>query len=211
MPASLDAAIEASSDIESSKDSLVTTLGQFCLNPTGSVGGLDPKAQTDEIISALEAIPLLSDDSAWTEYNSTLSEMNDVLVDAVTAMKIFQGPSELWFICLTVTVGLIAICTLYLLACAWKAGKDGYEFTGDTDSTFANKILHRLVLPLYALLIAGAWFVTATSFSTVASNSDLCYAEITTGDTVLSILRQLDFDETSDFYIRTDDYLHVSS
>jgi hypothetical protein len=209
MPQSLDAAIQASSDIEASKDSLATTLSQFCLNPSGaSVGGLDPYVLTDEVYFALEAIPLLSDDAAWTEYNSTLSEMNDVLVDALSAMKIFQSPKEWWFIGLTITVGLIAICTLYLLACAWKAGKDGYEFTGDTDSTLANKILHMLVLPLYALLIAGAWFVTASSFSTVAANSDLCYGEITTGDTVLSILRQLDFDETSAFYIRTDDYLH---
>lgn len=208
MPTSLDTAIQASTDLEAIKDELVDDLSQFCPTPNGSVGGLDLSDQTQKVITSLQAIPDMSDDASWDTFNATLSEMNEALVDAVSFIGFLKSPKEWWFIIALCAAGCIVFCTLFLLAYVWKAGKEGYEFSGETENS--SKLLHFLVIPFFSLLVSGTWFLTAVAFTSGAANADFCYGEITTGDTVLSFLRHLEFEETSAFYLRADDYLHVS-
>lgn len=209
MPTSLKSAIEASTALETTKATLITDLGQFCGTSTESVGGLDPSGLVDDVVSSLQAIPELADDPSWNAYNSSLAEMNEILADAVSFISFLKSPTELWFICVLSAAGCIAVSTLFLLACAWKAGKEGYEFSGENESTLGGNLLHFFVIPFFALLVAATWFLSSVAFTSGAANADFCYSEIKTGDTVLNFLRQLEFNETSELYLRTDDYLHV--
>lgn len=203
MPESLDKAIQSSTDIVTSRNDLVLELDEFCPNPTGIV-----KNVTEDFKSSIVVIPNMADDSSWENLNASLPEMNDVLVDAVSFIGFLKSPKETWFIgALSATI-CTSICTLYLLACAWKSGKEGYEFSGEDDISCNSRVLHYCVLPLFAVLIAGSWFVTAIAFTSGAANADFCYGEISTGKTVLNFLLQLQFTESSEFYKRTDDYLH---
>jgi hypothetical protein len=136
--------------------------------------------------------------------------MNDILSDAVSFMSFLESPSQIWFITLLSCLGALVILIVYLFACAWKAGQEGYVFVGDTDKNCNDRILHFVAIPLFALLTAGVWTVSATAFATSAANADFCYSEITTGNSVLSFLENLQYDANSTFYLLVDDYLHVS-
>jgi len=209
MPKSLDTSIEASTEFLAPRDDLVNDLANFCPDSSATVGGVDPANLTATVKTSLDAIPNMEGDTSWNTYNASLTEMNEILSDALSFLGFLKGPSEVWFISLISACGCTIFITLYLLACAWKSGKEGYEFSGEDENSCGSKFLHFVALPFFAVLVAGAWFITSIALTSGASNADFCYDEITTGDTVLRFLRNLDFSNTSEFYALTDDYLHV--
>ena len=211
MPSSLDTAIKSSTEFQTSKNVFITDLQAFCPNSVGDVGGINPTVFTQNVITSLQAIPDLATDSAWDTYNSSLSEMNDFLDEAVSVIGFLESPRAAWFLSCICASAATALLILYLLAGGWRSGKEGYEFAGEEEHNCTMKFLHLIAIPLFSVLMAWTWFVTAVSFTTSAANSDFCYSEITTGDTVLGFLRNLKFAETSEFYKRADDYLHVST
>jgi hypothetical protein len=174
------------------------------------VGGQDPSELTTNVTIALTAIPDLALDPSFVNFNASLVDMSDILVDAVSFMSFLESPGQIWFITLLSCSGALIILIVYLFACAWKSGKDGYVFVGDTDKNCNDRILHFVAIPLFSILLAGAWFVSATALATSAANADFCHSEITTGEAVLSFLGNLQYDVNSTFYQLVDDYLHVS-
>lgn len=208
LPETLDVAITSSSEFQTPRNEIVTVLESFCPAPSGNVGGEDPAEVISTLTAALNAIPDLASEPSFVEFNSSIVDMNEILIDAVSFMSFLRSPSQLWFILLLSCSGLLLFLIVYLFGCAWKSGKEGYVFVGDTDRNCNDKFLHIVAIPLFALLLAGAWFVSASAFAGSAANADFCYAEITTGDTILSFLQNLQFDENSTFYKLADDYLH---
>lgn len=208
LPESLDVAISSSTEFQTPKDEVVADLTTFCPTSSGNVGGQDPSEITANLTNALNAIPDLALEPSFGNFNASMEDINDVLDDAVSFMSFLESPMEPWFISLLVCVGVLLILIVYLFSCAWRAGKEGYVFAGDSGKNCNDKVLHRVAIPLFSLLLAGVWFVTSVAFASSTANADFCYSEITTGNTVLSFLRNLQYDENSTFFQLVDDYLY---
>jgi len=211
MPDSLSTAVAASSSFQTPKNVMVAELMSFCPTSTETVGGQDPSQVTEDFYTALIQVGDLAADSSWNTFKSTIEDINEILVGAVSFIGFFESPKEIWYIGLLCAAGALVLLIFYMLACAWKSGKEGYEFAGEAETDCNDIFLNFVGIPLFALLMAGAWFVTALAFTTGAANADFCYSEIRTGDTILASLRNLQFEETSELYKQTDDYMHVSS
>ena len=208
MPDSLSTAVAASSSFQTPKNVMVAELMSFCPTSTETVGGQDPSQVTEAFYTALTQVGDLAADSSWNTFKSTIEDINEILVGAVSFIGFFESPKELWYIGLLCAAGALLLLIFYMLACAWKSGKEGYEFAGEAETDCNSIFLNFVGIPLFALLMAGAWFVTSLAFTTGAANADFCYSEIRTGDTILASLRNLQFEETSGLYKQTDDYMH---
>lgn len=192
---------------------LIADLSTFCPVSTATVGGVDPSKVTTDFRDALLEIDVLDNDAtlaAFVELGTSVTDMNDEFSDAVDFMSFMKGPGEPWFWVSMLSTGVLVLLTFYLLASAWKAGKEGYEFVGETEDSINTKILDFVAIPLFAVLVAGAWFGASTAFTASAANADFCVAEIGGGDAVLNILQEMGYDEISYFYRSADEYLHVS-
>jgi|AntRauTorckE5430_2_1112549.scaffolds.fasta_scaffold00276_12 hypothetical protein len=210
MPSSLSTAFETSTAFQTPKDEMVIELSTFCLTSSGDVDGRDPVQVTASFRDAIILVEDLASDSSWNTFNESLVEVNDILASAVSFIGFLDSPTETWYIAVLCATGALAVLIFYLLACAWTSGKEGYEFAGETETSGNDIFLNFVGIPLFAFLLAGTWFATSTVFTSGAANADFCYSEIKTGDTALSFLRNLNFDENSAIYKQTDDYLHVS-
>lgn len=191
---------------------LIADLSTFCPVSTATVGGVDPSKVTTDFRDALLEIDVLGNAAtvaAFAEFTSVI-DMNDELSDAVDFMSFMKGPGEPWFWVSMLSTGVLVLLTFYLLASAWKAGKEGYEFVGETEDSINTKILDFVAIPLFAVLVAGAWFGASAAFTASAANADFCVAEIGGGDAVLNILQEMGYDENSYFYRSANEYLHVS-
>eukprot|EP00979_Chaetoceros_neogracilis_P014300 scaffold4552_cov262-Chaetoceros_neogracile.AAC.10 len=186
MPSSLSTAFETSTAFQTPKDEMVTA----------------------SFRDAIILVEDLASDSSWNTFNESLVEVNDILASAVSFIGFLDSPTETWYIAVLCATGALAVLIFYLLACAWTSGKEGYEFAGETETSGNDIFLNFVGIPLFAFLLAGTWFATSTVFTSGAANADFCYSEIKTGDTALSFLRNLNFDENSAIYKQTDDYLH---
>ena len=105
---------------------------------------------------------------------------------------------------------VLAIFLVYMLVCAWKSGKQGYKFIGEDNPTCNTRFLNYFATPIFALLIASAWFMTSTLLAADTTSVDLCYDETLTGETVLRMLNQKGYASTSEAYLNVDEYLRVS-
>jgi hypothetical protein len=208
IPVNLQPAIDTSTAFETPKNEMITDLADFCDGATVTVGGSDPSQLTENFRASLEALTDLALDGSWSTFNASLPDMNEALGDMVSFIGFLESRKEIWFICLICATGVAALLTLYLFACAWRSGKEGYEFVGEAESTFNTKFLNCFAVPMFALLMAGTWFSASVAFTSGAANADFCYNEISTGDAFLQMLRYRGFDESSTFYKLTDDYLH---
>lgn len=126
----------------------------------------------------------------------------------VDFLKIVDGPGRLWFILSISLASVLAIFLIYMLVCAWKSGKQGYQFIGEDNPTCNTRFLNYFATPIFALLIASAWFMTSTLLAAHTTSADLCYDEILTGETVLRMLNQRGYASTSEAYLSVDEYLH---
>lgn len=206
MPANLDKTFTESSEFLTMKTSLQNDLSTSCVG-TGTEANDHPATITANLRASLEGVSDISLDPTWTKYNNTVVEMNDLIGEIVGLVDFVEGTSWYYIFFLS-TAGLTAILTIYLEACAWRSGKEGYEFVGEAENTLNTKFLNFIAVPVFALLIAGTWFVTSVAMTTLAANGDFCYAEITTGNEMLKILELRGFDESTDFYKHADEYLH---
>ncbi len=211
MPATLDTFMESSSAFTTAvvESGLITDLTTFCPD-SASVGGVDPSKVSADFSTALLDIVVLNSDATLVEFSSNVAGMNDEFSDAVEFMSFMKGPEAPWFWGSVTSAAVLALLTLYLLAAAWKAGKEGYEFVGETEENIHTKILDFVAIPLFAALVAGAWFGASAAFTASGANADFCVAEISNGDAVLNILQERGFDESSFFYRSANEYLHVS-
>eukprot|EP00554_Chaetoceros_debilis_P000208 CAMPEP_0194081380 /NCGR_PEP_ID=MMETSP0149-20130528/7175_1 /TAXON_ID=122233 /ORGANISM="Chaetoceros debilis, Strain MM31A-1" /LENGTH=525 /DNA_ID=CAMNT_0038763289 /DNA_START=130 /DNA_END=1707 /DNA_ORIENTATION=+ len=209
VPANLSTFMESSSTFTTSiaDSGLIAELSTFCPD-SASVGGVDPSKVAADFGAALSEIDVLNSEATLMELSTSVAGMNDELSDAVEFMSFMKGPGEPWFWVSVLLAGVLAFLTLYLLASAWKAGKEGYEFVGETEENINTKILDFVAIPLFAALVAAAWFGASTAFTASAANADFCVAEISNGDTVLNILQARGFEESSLFYRSADEYLH---
>ena len=66
-----------------------------------------------------------------------------------------------------------------------------------------------MATPLFAGLLAGAWFSTSFFFTSQTANADFCYDEISTGETAMRMIVERGYAKTSDAYLLIDEYLHV--
>jgi len=208
MPSSLSTAIATSTAFQIPKNEMVTELSNFCTTSTGSVGGQDPSVVTTSFHVALLVVTDLASDSSWVTFSTTTVEIIDILTSVLSFIGFLESPTEFWYIGVLCSAGALLLLILYMLACAWTSGKEGYEFAGETETNSNDIFLNYIGIPMFAVLLAGAWFVTSTVFTSGAANADFCYSEIKTGDTALSFLRNLQFEETSSLYKQTDDYMH---
>lgn len=201
-----------STNFESSKQSLLTDLSDFCQTSNGDVNGQDPVLITEALQNALSNFEALqSNDEDWLTLKTVSSVFSDLFDDLRSMIQYFKGPIPLWLIVITSIGILVILLTLYFLVCAWDAGQQGYAFVGDISLGCNDKLLHRFAIPLYALLIAGFWVLASASFTGSVIMSDFCVSEIINGDTFLNVVESKMGNQTSDlFYNMTDKYLHVS-
>ncbi len=209
--ANIDNFMLTAKDFATSKSGLVSELSGFCNGYNGQVNGVNPSSASSALATALETIPEISNDSTWTAIQVDLSDIEILLQRMVTFLGRVDGISALWFILSIVLVGIMVIFCLYMLVCAWKSGKDGYQFVGEDRPTCYSNFLNYVATPLFGVLLAGIWFSVSVIFTSLAANSDLCYGEIITGETVLNILIERGYAKTTDAYIMVDEFLHVSS
>ena len=207
--------LAAAGIFDTAKADLVTEMGDFCTNvnlpATGLVGGVELDVVSTALTTSLTALDDISTDAAWSAIETDITDLEKVVDGFVTAMGIVDGPGALWFILtLSITSALI-VSFIYMLICAWKSGKEGYQFVGEDRPTCNSKFLHFFATPLFALLLASMWFYASVMFAGQVTNADLCYDEIVTGETVLRMLEERGFGQTSDAYVLIDNYLHVSN
>lgn len=211
LPSGIDSTLASSANLQTPKTEMETALTNFCAAHNGDlVNGMNPQELGASLKIASQIIPNLNDDSSWSTYNTSLTGMNEVLEDSVSFLSFLDSPKKFWFLGIIGCAGGIGLLAFFLLSCAWKSGREGYEFNGESITDCNSIFLNWVAIPLFALLIAGAWFVTAVVFTSGAANADFCYSEISTGNTVLEFVKNLGFDESSSFYLMIDDYLHVS-
>jgi len=209
LPSGIDSTLASSATLQTPKTEMETALTNFCAAHNGDlVNGMNPQELGASLKTASQIIPNLNDDSSWSTYNASLTGMNEVLEDSVSFLSFLDSPKKFWFLGIIGCAGGIGLLAFFLLSCAWKSGREGYEFNGESITDCNSIFLNWVAIPLFALLIAGAWFVTAVVFTSGAANADFCYSEISTGNTVLEFVKNLGYDESSSFYLMTDDYLH---
>lgn len=207
----ITALMESSAQLATNRDDLVADLAGFCPAAASNVNGLYPTDVTADFITDLNGVEDISQDASWSAIETDFSDLEELVESMISFLKIVDGPLTLWFILTISVVGALAIMLIYMLVCAWKAGKEGYQFIGEGRPSCNSRFLHFVGTPLFALLLAGAWFLTSTLLASHATNADLCYDEILTGETVLRILNERGYDSTSEAYISVDEYLHVST
>ena len=183
----------------------------FCSGASVTVNGYNPATAASNYESSLSAVDDISGDSGWSLLETDVTDLNKLMQSMVDFLKFVDGPATIWFIVTISVNSLLFMFSMIMLVCAWKSGKEGYQFVGEDRRTCGGFFLHFFATPLFALLLASSWFTTSIFFTSQVANSDFCYDEITTGDTVLRMLVQRGYAETSDAYALVDEYLHVSS
>ncbi len=211
IPGNWEKFLESSATFETGKEDLVSNLGTFCPPGTaGTIDGEDAAVLTADYRASLLVLFDLTSDPSWKQFNASLAEMNDMFTDIIDFIGFMEGSDQPWYWGSLIAGGVLAMLTVYLLLSAWKAGKEGYEFVGEAESTVCTKFLHFIGIPLFAVLVAASWFAASVAFAATASNADFCYTEINEGMTVLNMLQERGYDETTYFYKTADEYLHVS-
>lgn len=209
VPANWETFLETSSEFETEKEELILSLETFCPSGTsGTIEGEDAAELTDEYRVSLEDLFDLTTDVSWKQFNASLAEMNDMFEDIIDFIGFMDGATQPWYWGSLIALGLLILLTFYLLVAAWKAGKEGYEFVGEAESNLNTKFLNYVGIPLFAVLVAGAWFTASVGFAAAASNADFCYSEINEGQTLLNMLVERGYDESTYFYKTADEYLH---
>lgn len=204
----VESLLTTSGEFTTLKDALVTNLSGFCSGAGVTVNGYNPATTTLNYESSLSEVTDISGDGAWALLKTDVSDLNKLMQNIVDFLKFVDGPASIWFIVTASVSGLFLLFCIYMLACAWKAGKEGYQFVGEDRKGCCSVFLQFIVTPLFALLIATSWFMTSVFFTSQVANADFCYDEITTGDTVLRMLVQRGYAESSDAYVLVDEYLH---
>lgn len=192
------------------RDSLVTDLTGYCAGATTTVNGHNPEDVSSAFSTAISSIPDIANDASWTGLKTDITSLDTMIESMTNFLNHFDGPSTLWFLTATIATGVLFLSCVYLLACAWKSGKEGYQFVGERRSSFGSSFLHFFVTPLFILLLASSWFVTSSIFLSQTANADFCYDEIVTGNAALKIVVESGYPNTSDVYFLLDEYLHVS-
>eukprot|EP00551_Chaetoceros_affinis_P001581 CAMPEP_0203636010 /NCGR_PEP_ID=MMETSP0088-20131115/2648_1 /ASSEMBLY_ACC=CAM_ASM_001087 /TAXON_ID=426623 /ORGANISM="Chaetoceros affinis, Strain CCMP159" /LENGTH=378 /DNA_ID=CAMNT_0050490035 /DNA_START=427 /DNA_END=1563 /DNA_ORIENTATION=- len=203
-----DTLMTTAQEFSTNRDNLVTDLAGFCPAAANNINGLYPTDVTADFILNLNDVGDLSDDVTWSEIQNDFSDLEELMKSLVSFLTIVNGPTRLWFILSTSVTSVLAILLIYMLVCAWKTGKEGYQFIGEGLPSCNSRFLHFLGTPLFALLLASIWFGTSFIFASHASNADLCYDEILTGETVLRMLNERGYASTSEAYLFVDEYLH---
>jgi len=207
-PETMTSLLEEASNFVATRDAYVSSLSTFCLAPTGNVNGQDPSAVKAELSASLTDIGDISVDGDWSTLKTDLQDMQGMIQQAVSFLDKNTGMTALWFILVLSALSCMVIAVLYLLAQAWKSGKEGYQFVGEFRPTCGSRILHFFVTPIFGIVLAAVWFTTSTMLAAHAINSDVCYDEITTGDTILRMMVERGYANNSDPYILVDEYLH---
>jgi hypothetical protein len=194
------------------RDNLVVELSSYCTAPAvGTVNGANPAIVIPTFAGGFNAIPDITTDSTWSSLSTDVTDLEALIQSMVSFLGYVNGPITVWFLVAVSAVGLLFLFSLYMIACAWKSGKEGYQFVGEERRSCGVIALHYFVTPFFAILLATAWFSTSVLFTSQTANADFCYDEIVTGDTVLRLLVQRGYTETTDAYILVDAYLHVST
>ena len=206
----MDALLTTAAEFDTLRDDLVLSLTGFCAGSTTTVNGLNPSTVSSNLVTTLNAVDDISSEATWTTLQTDLTDLDAMLEKLVNFVKLVDGPVTIWFLTAVGTLGLLFLLCLYMLVMAWKSGKEGYQFVGESRATCGSRFLHYFATPLFALLLAVAWFSTSVLFTSQTASSDFCYSEIVTGTTVQKILVERGYAETSDAYLLVDEYLHVS-
>lgn len=202
--------MDTAKEFSTSKDVLMTHLPGYCNGAGVDVNGINPSSASSAFETSLATVDDISNDSTWSAIEVDLSDIEILLERMVTFLGRVDGVATVWFVLATTLVGILIVFCVYMLGCAWKSGKDGYQFVGEDRPTCYSNFLNYIATPLFGLLLACTWFAVSIIFTSQVLNADLCYGEIITGETVLNILIERGYAKTTDAYIMTDEYLHVS-
>lgn len=208
--ANIDNFMTSAGEFTTSKEELVTSLSGFCNGAGADVNGLNPATVASAFETSLSGVDDLTTNSTWTAIDVDLTDIETLLQRMVNFLGRVDGPSTLWFIVEMAWVGIMVFFCLYLLFCAWKSGKEGYQFVGEDRPTCYTNFLNYIATPLFAVFLAFAWFNASALFTSHVANADYCYGEIVTGKTILNILVENGYAETTDAYHMADEFLHVS-
>lgn len=206
----LDTLLTSAGEFASTRDELVTDLNGFCSGATATVNGLNLATVITSFSGALDAMGDIANDASWASIQTDFTDLEKMMEGMVSFLDVFDGPGSLWFVLAIVFTTLLLLFCMFMIVCAWRSGKEGYQFVGEERPTLGSKFLHYVATPLFALCLAFAWFASSTLLTSHALNSDFCYDEIVTGETALRILVERGYDTTSDAYLLVDEYLHVS-
>ena len=208
--ANIDNFMTSAGEFTTSKEDLVTSLSGFCDGIGVDVNGLNPATVSSAFETSLSGVDNLKTNGTWTALEVDLTDIETLLERLVTFLGRVDGPSTLWFILEMTWVGTMVFFCFYMLFCAWKSGQDGYQFVGEDRPTCYTNCLNYIATPLFAIFLAFAWFNVSTLLTSHVANADYCYGEIVTGKTILNILVENGYAETTDAYLMTDEFLHVS-
>ena len=159
---------ERSSDFESTKADLLIELNNFCTSSQGQVNGQSPSDLVANVRITLNDVIDTNTDPDWANIDVLSQDAKELGANFLDAFSFANGPTAIWFLVSTIGISALILLIMFLLKCAWKSGQEGYEFVGDGKETPCSRFLHLFVNPLFALLVAGTWFLTSSylAFST---------------------------------------------
>jgi hypothetical protein len=205
-----DEFFSATATFDSTKNSLMTDLSNFCQTSNGTVDGQDPVLILDLLNSSLTNFDAANPDADWERLKMISSEYSTIFDEIEKNLAYFKGSTPVWLI-VSISIGVfITLLTIYFFICAWNAGHQGYEFVGDNPRSCKDRLTQNVVSPVYALMIFGMWVFASFLLASSAAVSDFCVNEVSVGDSFLNVIESIAGNQTNIFYQITDNYMHVS-
>ena len=171
LPTTVDELLQRSSDFESTKADLLVELNSFCTNSNGLVNGREPSDIVTDVKTALQDVGDLNIDQDWSNISTMSLDAKELGDNFMDAFDFARSPFVIWFLTTTIGISVLILLIIFMLRCAWKSGQEGYEFVGDEKSSPCSKFQHYFATPLFALLVAGAWFLSSCYLALSTANA----------------------------------------